>query len=200
MMQSLSGLEELESMLLGIFFGIMGTILLFFLLVLLNIAVMKMIIWLLTTGKKIDYKVILKSLLLTFIMFCIFFIPLILSLFPLISLSEEYMRTQVLKGGIMYFIPFIIIFFITIYFTSLASYFLAKESSLRKALKNCFVIGIKKISQLILPFLGLFIITFAIGNILRNMGLLALWPGLLAVVLVIVIISFFNRIYISRAI
>jgi hypothetical protein len=199
MLKSLETTKTLEEILVSIFLGIFLALILFFILLLLNFAIMKAIIWLLTLKKKITPKILLKSTFLNLILGIIFSIPLILSFSPFLNISETYSETGVLQFSIVDFLPFIIALFITIYFITLFYYLLAKHSALKKSFSS-FKLGIMNIKKLILPFVFLFVINLAIMGILRNLGLLEYWPGLIIAAIFLAIISFFNRIYISKTV
>ena len=202
MMQSMDvdALQQLQMKLFGIFFGVIGSVLLFIALILLNIAIFKGIIWIVTLKKKIDYKILLKGVLLIFSLGTIFSVFFILSLIPLLTSSKDYVTTQVINVGFGQFIPLIIALFITLYFSTLALYFLFKEGKFRKAFKNCFKIGVTKASTLLLPFVWFFITSAAVIKIVGNLGLLQFWYGSSIAFVFIIVASFFNRIYIKRTV
>ncbi|MBD3163840.1 hypothetical protein GF323_01460 [Candidatus Woesearchaeota archaeon] len=191
-------LLSLQSMLIKVFIGIIISVLLLFLLVLLNTAVFKIIIWLFTLNKMPNYKIIMKSLLLLLVLSVIFLIPLAFTAVPFAKSANEYMYAQTLSPYYADFIPMLIVFFFYAYFLALAFYFLAKEESFKKAFKNCFKLGILKLHKLILPFLALFIIPAAVMKLLGNLGILTNIVGLIIILLTIITISFSNRIYIAK--
>ena len=201
-MQSMEveALRELQMKLLGIFSGIIGTVLSFFVLILLNIAIIKGIIWILTLKKKIDYKILLKSSFLMLIMAAIFAIFFILSIIPFVSLAKEYATTQALNASLVHYIPLIIVSFAAIYFFTVSQYFLIKEGSIKKSLKGCFTTGFSKIGGIILPFLGFFLTIVAVTKILANLGFLYVPLGTIIQFFFIISVSFFNRFYISKII
>lgn len=200
MMESIESLQQVQLTLLKVFFGIISSIFLFFLIIILNFAIIKGIIWLLTLKKKIDFWILLRGLLLDIVMITIFLIPLIIGFSPLLKSANEYMYTQVIDISFADFVPLIIVIFLMIYFFTLTNYFLAKERSFKKAFRDCFKIGVTKLGKLILPFIGFFVISAAVIKLLINIGIFHTWPGLIIALMVIVIISFLNRLYICKAI
>ena len=76
-MQSLEleAMQSLQVILLKVLLGIFGSVFLFFLLVLLNIALFKGITWALILKKKINYMTLFKSLLMCITMAVLFVVP-----------------------------------------------------------------------------------------------------------------------------
>jgi hypothetical protein len=193
----LDSLELLLDMLVKILLGIIGSIILFALLVITNIVVMKTLIWMVQLKKKISYKILLKSLLLYVILSFIFLIPIMLSLLPIFLKSAKQLELQAMPFSWFDIVPFIIVSIIMLYFITLALYFIAKTGSTRKAFKNCFKYGYLKAKKIIPPFLFLFFAVAAVSKILANLGT----PNVMIVLLVLLVLiklSFMNRLYIAN--
>ncbi len=196
----LETLQSLQKMLLNIFMGMMGSFVQLFILILINLAIFKGIIWVITLGKKIDYKLLLKGFLLNLVLAVVFLVPFILAAMPLFAKSGQFTQTQVLNLTFVDFIPLIIVLFLTLYFFTLAYYFFAKEGRFRKAFKNCFKVGVFEVKKLILPFVWFFLIVAVVVKLFVNLGLMQSWIGWFVIVLFVLVISFCNRIYVAKSI
>lgn len=192
----LSYLENLLSALIRILLSIFGSVLFLILLFLIHIAVFKSVIWFLTLEKKIALLIIMKTVLLNIVFILIFLIPMILSLIPIFADVNNYMATQQINPNPLSLVVFVILLCLLIYLLTLSYYYLIKYSSFKKAFKNSFKTGFLNFKKLPLSFIFSFLTIAASAKLLANYNLFYTLTGQILFLLIIVVISFMNRIYI----
>jgi hypothetical protein len=205
MLQSVQGIKQLRDILISVFVGVFAIVFLFFLLVMLNIALSRVILWSLALGNKLRLAIFFKAAALTLVLSFIFFIPIIAGIFPIMKVALEFAKTQAMNFTPVNFIPFAIVSLIIMYFFALAYFFLVKEGSFRKSLRYCFKHGFGNIGKLFLIFLLFFILILALilGSIYLSKtniffaNFLFPW-GAIIILIIIKLFSFANRVYISK--
>lgn len=182
--------DEVLNNLLGILFDFLSVILFFIFLLILNFAIFKGLVWLLTLKKKITWKKLSKFFLIKLILDLIFLIPFILTIVPIVNktyISEIHNPEIPLLSDL---IPMMILTLIFIYFATLSFYFLAKENSIWKSLKLTFTKSFTKLGITAVPFL----VYFASMLLSINLGI-----NIFIILVLSLVISFANRIYLVES-
>jgi hypothetical protein len=194
-----AALDSTLGTLVKILLSLIGSIIFVIFMPVLVFSIIKVIIWALTLKKKITFKLLLKSILLYFVLSIIFMIIEIIVSIPLINDINSYMTTKAINPNLSVSLLLLAVFLLQIYFLTLASYFLVKENSFRKAFKDTFKFGVLKFHKL-MPSLAIsFISIAAIIRIFVANGIMRTLPGTIIVILAILFASFYTRIYISVA-
>jgi hypothetical protein len=202
LMEKMSGVLEnstdLMNQLIMIFFRMILWIFLLVLCMMISQSVLKGIIWIITENKKILFSFLMRYFYMTLLISAIFFIPIVLSFIPIVSEANNYGQTQMLNMNIMTFLPLIILSILFIYFTTISYCFLSKEEKFKASFKKTFIHGFKRFHILILPFIILFTISSVSLKLMSNYNIASSFIGLIIFLLIIIIISLFNRDYLAR--
>jgi len=180
LLQTADGMAILQETLMQTLVSLIGLILFFFLLIILNIAVLKGIIWILTLQKKIKWTLILKYFFLTLLILVLAFIPILWAIRPLTPQNVNFDETWKL----------LMMFFIIFYFGTISFYFLAKSGKMWSAIKKAIIVGFTKIAYLI----PLSVILYLILILVYLQGYKYSWYILIPLVS---LLSFGQRIYID---